>query len=433
MAEVPLSLGSGYPAADDAAWTAMAEKLLRGKPVTSLRTELPDGIVVEPLYTAADAPDPGWPGFAPFVRGGGPAGAVVNGWDVRQRYAQADPAAQNAAVLEGLERGATSLWLRVDDAAQLPRMLEGVLFDLAAVVLDAGHQQVAAARVLLDEFAAADADGIHEALGSLRVDPLGLLARSGSLAAPLDDAIAEATALATEVDADWPNVRTIAVDATPYTDAGATPGRELAISLATGVAYLRALTGAGLSIEQACGQLEFTYSADADQFTTMAKLRAARRLWANVAQACGAASDAHAQRQHAVSAGPMFTANDPWVNLLRGTVAAFAAGVGGADAVTVEPFDSAVGESDALAVRLARNTQLLLIEEANVAKAIDPAGGAWYVETLTDQLATAAWTAFQEIEAAGGMARYLTEGRVHTDLASSVDQRAGLVATRRQP
>ncbi|MCZ9342313.1 methylmalonyl-CoA mutase family protein, partial [Streptomyces sp. TRM76130] len=215
-------------------------------------------------------------------------------------------------------------------------------------------------------------------------------------------------------------------------EAGGSAAQELGCSLATGVAYLRGLTDAGLGVEQALGRMEFRYAATADQFLTIAKLRAARRLWARVAEVCGAPR-AGAQLQHAVTSPVMMTRRDPWVNMLRTTVAALAAGVGGADAVTVLPFDDALGQPDAFARRIARNTSTILIEESHLSQVIDPAGGSWYVERLTDELAHAAWGFFQEIERGGGQAACLRSGLVGDRLAATWAARGAKLATRREP
>lgn len=207
--------------------------------------------------------------------------------------------------------------------------------------------------------------------------------------------------------------------------------QELGASLATGVAYLRELTGAGLSVEQACAQIEFRYAATADQFLTIAKLRAARRLWARVAEVCGAPG-AGAQVQHAVTSPVMMSRRDPWVNMLRTTIATLAAGVG-ADSVTVLPFDHALGLPDAFARRIARNTSTILIEESHLSRVIDPAGGSWYVEKLTDELAHAGWEFFQGIEQSGGQAAALRSGRLGQDLADTWAARSVKLAKRREP
>ncbi|POX37459.1 methylmalonyl-CoA mutase [Streptomyces sp. Ru73] len=430
------SLAAEFPDATHEQWQHLVAGVLRksGKEVSdaeaehALSTTLEDGLRTRPLYTSRDtAPAPGLPGFAPFVRGGRAEGNTAGGWDVRQRHTVAD----SAAVLTDLENGVTSLWLAVGETAGIPvaaldRALDGVYLDLAPVVLDAGDETEAAARRLLRlyEERGVAADAVR---GNLGGDPLGHEARTGN---PYDSAsVAE---LARLCAAQHPGLRALTVDALPYHEAGGSAAQELGCSLATGVAYLRALTDAGLSVEQAGDQLEFRYAATADQFLTIAKLRAARRLWARVAEACGAPR-AGAQRQHVVTSPVMMTRRDPWVNMLRTTVATLAAGVGGADAVTVLPFDDALGLPDAFARRIARNTSTILIEESHLARVIDPAGGSWYVERLTDELAHAAWDFFQEIERSGGQAAALRSGMVGERLAETWSVRSAKLATRREP
>ncbi|MGW0416503.1 methylmalonyl-CoA mutase family protein, partial [Streptomyces collinus] len=227
-------------------------------------------------------------------------------------------------------------------------------------------------------------------------------------------------------------LRALTVDALPYHEAGGSAAQELGASLATGVAYLRELTGAGLTVEAACAQLEFRYAATADQFLTIAKLRAARRLWGRVAEVSGAPG-AGAQVQHVVTSPVMMARRDPWVNMLRTTVATLAAGVGGADSVTVLPFDHALGLPDAFARRIARNTSTILVEESHLARVIDPAGGSWYVERLTDELAHAGWEYFRSVERDGGQAAVLRSGRLRTDLATTWAERSKKLAKRREP
>ncbi|MEN3538950.1 methylmalonyl-CoA mutase subunit beta [Microbispora sp. ZYX-F-249] len=413
---------AGFPQATREQWRALAADVLRrsgwdGPPDAvedALATTTYDAVGVAPLYDAADLPR-----TPRVVRGPGP-------WDVRQRHADPDPAATREAIHADLENGVTSLWLDLNaiDPAALPAVLDGVLLDLAPVVLDAGPRTAQAAQAFLRLVGGVPVPG-----GNLGADPIGLAARTGAGvdtgAAGLDGAVA----LARRCAADHPGLRAITVDALPYHDAGGADAEELGCSIATGVAYLRALTGAGLTAEQAFGQLEFRYAATADQFLTIAKLRAARRMWARIAEVIGGPG---AQLQHAVTSSAMMTVRDPWVNMLRTTLACFAAGVGGADAVTVQPFDACLGLPDAFARRIARNTQSLLVEEANVARVADPAGGSWYVERLTDDLAARAWEWFQEIERAGGMAAAL-ERLVPERLAATRAGRADNLAHRRDP
>ncbi|MFF7865321.1 methylmalonyl-CoA mutase family protein [Streptomyces qaidamensis] len=430
-----LELAGEFPDVPHEQWQRLVAGVLRksGKDVEgaeaeeALSTALEDGLRTRPLYTARDsAPEPGLPGFAPFVRGGRAEGNTLGGWDVRQRHTVAD----SGPVLTDLENGVTSLWLGVGGSGipvpELGRVLDGVLLDLAPVVLDAGPDTEDAARELLR---------LHEergvapdrARGNLGADPLGQEARSGQ-----QGDFAPAAGLARLCAEGYPGLRALTVDALPYHEAGGSAAQELGCSLATAVAYLRELTGAGLGVEQACAQLEFRYAATADQFLTIAKLRAARRLWARVAEVCGAPR-AGAQLQHVVTSPVMMTRRDPWVNMLRSTIATLAAGAGGADAVTVLPFDHALGLPDAFARRIARNTSTILIEESHLARVIDPAGGSWYVERLTDELAHAGWEFFRRIERLGGQAAALRSGDLAQDLAETWQARTGRLAKRREP
>jgi methylmalonyl-CoA mutase len=445
-----LPLAALFPEADRGQWQELVATALRksgrlapdapADTVEAVLTSITyDGVGVLPLYTAADAPavDTGRPGSAPFVRGSTPRSAAdpaSTGWDVRQRHSDPDPEVTREAIMTDLENGVTSLWLTVGRGGlplgSLEHVLRDVHLDLAPVVLDAGADTEAAA----EEFHAVIAGRAvlpESVRGNLGADPIGLRARTGGGEPDL-----ELTArLARRCLAETPGLRAITVDATGYHDAGGSDAEELGASVAAGVAYLRALTGAGLSLEQAFGQLDFRYAASADQFLTIAKFRAARQLWARVAQVCGLTGEPGGvdagQRQHAVTSSAMMSRRDPWVNLLRTTLACFGAGVGGAGAVTVQPFDAALGRPDAFARRIARNTSSLLMMESHVARVIDPAGGSWYVERLTADLAAGAWAWFTEIEQHGGIVAALDSGLVERRLAQTWVRRADNLAHRR--
>jgi methylmalonyl-CoA mutase len=436
--EVPdaLELAAEFDAATREQWRELVAGVLR----KAGRDDLPDpvedalgvtvatGVRIEPLYTAEDAGDlptaVGVPGIAPFVRGARAGGdpAAPGGWDIRQRHAHPDVAVTKEAIAADLENGVTSLWLVLGEGAipveSLGEVLSDVLLDLAPVTLQGG---VPAAEAFLSLVDGRDDLAVG---GSLGLDPLGRQAATGEEQdlSGLADLARRASAHA--------GLRTVVVDATVFADAGASAVEELGCSLAAGAAYLRALTEGGLSVDEAMAALEFRYSASADQFTTIAALRAARRLWDRVGEVSGAAPEQRAQRQHAVTSSVMTTKRDPWVNMLRTTVACFAAGVGGADVVTVQPFDAALGLPDAFSRRIARNTQSLLVEEGHLARVLDPAGGSWYVESLTDALAQAAWEWFTEIERAGGLVAALDSGLVRDRLAAALDARAERIAHR---
>ena len=384
----------------------------------ALRTLLPGGIQVQPLYIATESPSTiGYPGVMPFVRGIEPLGSSQNGWDIRQRHADPDPAKTRRMILDDLECGVSSLWLEIGpgriNIGDLDTILREVYIDLAQVVLDAGPNYEAAAAAF---FAISVSKGIapHDLLGNLGADPLGTFARTGD--APN---CAPAAQLALRCVRDYSQVRAWTVDSLVFHEAGCTDVAEIAFATATGLEYLRAMQDAGLELDDACRQIEFRFAASADQFTTIAKLRAARRVWSRVLEVCDVGPAHRGQRQHAVTAPTMMTQRDPWVNILRTTTACFAAGVGGAGSITVLPFDNALGLPDDFARRIARNTQAILIEESHVAQVVDPAGGSWYVEHLTEDFAHAAWDAFTQIESAGGMLAELTSGAISERVTQS--------------
>jgi methylmalonyl-CoA mutase len=446
-----LTLAGEFPEATREQWRDLVAGVLRkaGReelpdPVEdALRTTVATGVSVAPLYTAEDAGDlpgaVGVPGLPPFVRGaragaagetaaGGADVDVPGGWDVRQRHADPDVAATREAIAADLESGVSSLWLVLGEGAvpfdSLGAVLADVHLDLAPVTVQGGPGAGEAQRTAEAFLELVEGRTDLAAGGSLGLDPLGVQATSGR-----EQDLTGLAGLAHRAQA-HPGLRTVVVDGTVFADAGASAVEELGCALASGVAYLRALTEGGLSVDDAFGQLEFRFSASADQFTTIAALRAARRLWDRVGEASGAAPGARAQRQHAVTSSVMTTRHDPWVNMLRTTVACFAAGVGGADVVTVQPFDAALGLPDAFARRIARNTQSLLVEEGHLARVLDPAGGSWYVESLTEELAQAAWSWFTEIERAGGLAAALGSGLVGDRIASAWAERAQRLARR---
>jgi methylmalonyl-CoA mutase len=414
-----LVLAGEFPAASRDEWLGLVDGVLKGRPFDKvLVSQLHGGIDLQPLYTADEitpsARASGLPGAPPYVRGSEPARAS---WDVRQHVGLADAGAANDAAIAELERGATSLWLRAEPE-QLDRVLDGVYLDMAGVVLDAGPRfsETAAALVEIWSSRGIAATAVSGGFGA---DPI-------VYGAPIDAAMD----LARRASVTYPQVRALTVDGTVWHDAGASDVDELALTLAAGVAYLRALDGCDLQVADAAQQIEFRFAVSADQFSGIAKLRAARRLWARVTELSGAVQP---QVQHAVTSSAMLTQRDPWVNMLRATVACFAAAAGGADAVTVRPFDAAIGQSDAFSRRVARNTQSILLDESNLARVADPGGGSWYVEHLTGALASAAWDGFREIERAGGIIAALDSGMVGDRLASAWERRAAAIARRKDP
>ncbi|GEM34918.1 putative methylmalonyl-CoA mutase small subunit MutA [Nocardia neocaledoniensis NBRC 108232] len=394
-----------------------------------------DGLTIAPLYTRRDElPEQPLPGAFPYVRGGTATRDPQRGWFVSAFAGAADAEATNRAILSGLENGVSAVALGVGahgvTVEDVPVALRGLLFELAPLTLVAGKNTAeAAARVfeVLDGYEIADRAQIRVGLGAAP------LTSAFTGADDLDEAAA--VALAQRALARAETVRAITVDGIAFHNAGAADAQEVGAAIAAGLAYLRALTAAGVDIADAFGQLEFRFAATDDQFATIVKFRAARRLWARVAQVCGAPAFGAAP-QHAVTSAAMMTQRDPWVNLLRTTLAAFGAGVGGADSVTVLPFDSALpagelGVSQSFSERMARNIQLLLLEESRLGHVQDPAAGSWYVDALTDELAAKAWEFMQELEAAGGYQAALSAGLLAERIAETAAARGADVAHRK--
>jgi methylmalonyl-CoA mutase len=395
-----------------------------------------EGFPIRALYTALDAlPEPPLPGTWPFVRGGDAYRDVIAGWKVAESFPAPDysgaVADGNAAVLDALAGGVSALVLRVGGTgvapAEVDRLLEGVYLDLAPVLLDAGADFRAAAEAILALVAGAD-DAKRASMSiDLGADPL-TAPISGRDAPAVEDVVALASTLAGR-----PGVRAVTVDGPAFHNRGANAAWELAGALGAAVSYVRLLVDAGVDVAEALRQISFRLVADDDQFMAIAKFRAARQLRARVADVLGVPDSATAPL-HAVTSPPMMTRRDPWVNMLRTTLAAFGAGVGGADTVQVLPFDVAIpggypGMGPGFSRRIARNTQLLLLEESHIGRVLDPAGGSWYVEDLTESLAAQAWSNFQEIESRGGF----VEARDH--VAEQIEQvrarRADDIAHRR--
>lgn len=425
-----LSLASEFPQATREQWLRLVEGVLKGADFEKkLVSRTYDGLAIQPLYPKAE-------GASPVAR------AEVAPWRVAQRVDHPDLGIANALALADLEGGADSLTLVTGKAPSargfgigetvedLDRVLSGVMLDLIHIRLDAGgHGRIAACHFAT--LAERRGHALSQISADLGLDPIGAMAAMGLLSAPwpvVAGRLGETLADLTERGFAG---RTALADGRPYHEAGAGEAQELAAVLATGVAYLRALETYGHPLEAARDTLSFLLVADADEFLTVAKFRALRRLWARIEQASDLAPKPI--RLHAETAWRMTTRRDPWVNMLRGTIAAFSAGVGGADAVTVLPFTVALGLPDAFARRVARNTQAILLHESHLWRVADPAAGAGGFEALTDALCERAWNLFQEIERDGGIVESLVRGTVQTRIGETRAKRERAVATRREP
>ena len=415
-----------WPPASAEDWLALVRQTLRGRGLAGLSSTTRDGVEIRPLYT--EGPD------RPVAMSAADPRRLEAGWDIRQlhRLAAAGDALEEfrPRIEEDLAEGATSVELDIPEVADigaLDRLLSGVDMAMTPLAL-APHTDLGAADALL---AVAARRGADIAPGSsLGLDPLGEWARSSRR---MDCAPAAAWAASAAVGSE---VRAFCVDTVRYSDAGATEAQALGWAMATGVSYLRALVDAGVPVDAAAGLIGFRLAATADQFVTIASLRAARVMWTRVVTASGGSAQAARQYQHAVTAAHTYSRRDPWVNLLRGATAALAAGVAGADAVTVLSFDHASGAVDAdgaLGRRLARNTQLLLLEESHLGRATDPAGGSFYVESLTEDLASEGWRVLQDVEASGGIEAAIDRGALAAAMDESWQGRLGSLRSRSEP
>jgi methylmalonyl-CoA mutase len=425
-----LALAAEFPPATRQQWRQLVDAVLKGAPFEEkLVGRSHDGLRIEPLYEREKRERP-----LTGRRPGTP-------WTVLQRVDHPDPTAANAEALHDLENGANGLVLvcagsigargfgLVPSPDAIARALESIQLDAGiSIELDLGAPSRTINEMALTLAALAKSRGIAPATADIRfgLDPLGAMALSGGVEQPWSKLAAGAAGVAGKLAADGFKGPFLVADGRVVHDAGGSEAQELAYVLAAALAYLRALETGGVALDRACRMIFFRLAADADQFPTIAKFRALRRLWARFEDACGVAPVAPFVA--AETAWRMMTRRDPHVNLLRTTVAAFAAGVGGADAATVLPFTLALGLPDRFARRIARNTQLVLLEEAHLAKVADPTAGAGGFEDLTDQLCRAAWTQFQAIEAEGGAAAALERGSIQKQVAAARAERQAALA-----
>lgn len=433
-----LKLAGDFPVPSFEQWRTLVGKALKGADFEKrLVSKTADGIAVQPLYTRKDAlvcAEGAMPGAAPFTRGTAPLREGL-GWDIRALCIESDPGIANRAILEDLEGGVNSVALHVGapgiPAAKeaMTRSLDGVRLDACPIVLVAGEATFEAATALNAVWAERGI-GNDDRQGAYGCDPLGTLAIQGRLHEPLETAMARAVALVTTA-LPMPNVSALSAGGVAYHNAGASEAQELGIMLATLVAYLRACERGGIAPAQALPKVTVALAADADQFSTIAKLRAGRKLVWRVADACGAGEVAARVKFACPTSFRMMARRDPWTNILRTTIACAGAAIGGADAICVLPFTFALGKPDAFARRVARNIQIVCQEESNLGRVADPAGGSWYVEHLSEDLARKAWENFQDIEARGGMLPGLTTGYVQEMIAKNAEVLARQIATGR--
>lgn len=455
------SLASTFGTPSLQAWKALVEADLAGAPFEKrLVSHTYEGIRLQPLYTHADLDHIrntyGSPDRLLATLGSADPARTRHGWVIEQERAEADPARCHAALMEDLAGGVGSVLLRLEAAsrggmdaddpragtlvasdgvavsslADLRTIFDGVHLDMIGVSLEAGAAFVPGAALLAglweDRGVAAPA-----ARGAFNADPLAVLARDGSLPYSLDEGLKHMAALARWTADRYPAVTSVRVGTAAYHHAGATATQDLALAMATGLEYLRAMERGGLAIDRAAGQIRFSLAVGPSFFLAIAKLRAARLLWARVVEACGGSPAARRMMLHVRPSKRVLSVRDPWMNILRNTACVFAAGAGGADVISSVPFDATIGPPSEMSRRLARNTHHVLMEECHIHRVADPARGSWYLESLTNELAQRAWIILQAIESRGGMGRALQSGWIAEQIDSAFAPRLKNVATRK--
>jgi methylmalonyl-CoA mutase len=425
-----LRLAADFQPATYDDWRKLVDGVLKGAPFEKLVGKTADGLKIDPIYPRAQ-------GAA--VVAGRPAAAP---WQIMQRIDHPDAGEANAQALHDLENGASGLTLVFSGAngahgfgleptaEAVEKVLGGVFIDAGiSIELQVGPQSRMAA-IHVAEYV--KRKGLDPAACDIRfgLDPIGACAVWGSSPYAWSEIVPAVTGAVKGLAAMGFKGPFAVADGRVIHDAGGSEVQEMAFVLASGVAYLRALEGAGVALEDARAMVYARLSADADEFLTLAKFRALRLLWARIEQACGLTPKP--LFLVAETAWRMLTQRDPYVNMLRATIATFSAGLGGANAITVLPHTLALGLPDPFARRAARNTQLVLLEESNLAKVSDPAAGSGGIESLTQQLCEAAWMLFQGIEQAGGAFTALEQSLIQRKVAATRRVREANIAKRKE-
>lgn len=428
-----------FPPTTAEEWREAADQLLKGAPFDKvMRRRTPEGILLEPIFRKEvlnDLPaSETRPGFDGFLRGTHAAGYQAKAWEIAQEMPYGTPQEFNAVALKDLMGGQNALNI-ILDIATLKGLdpADGLVGEVSACGLSiASLQDLQVAFKGIEPEAVSfhfrsgwaglaigglfftwlDYEGVdmRSVQGSLGMDPIGTQAASGKLPRSLSKLMDELSILAKSCAAAAPGIRSVGVTTVPYHQAGASAVEELGIGLATGVAYLEAMLERGLSIDAAAKQIRFSFAIGPDFFMEMAKLRAARVLWAQVVASFGGSEEAQKINLHARTGFYNKTKQDPYVNMLRTTTEALSAVIAGVDSLCVGNFDEVFRVPGEFSRRISRNSQIILQEECELTSVVDPAGGSWAVEWLTNQICEKAWSFFQEIQTMGGMSAALKGG-----------------------
>ncbi len=443
MADNILSLSSAFPEASEADWLKAVDKVLKGKGPESITRKTVDGLEIKPLYRESDYAsqvDPrGTPGVAPFLRGATAAPDAFLPWDIRQTFTHPDAATTNSEIMRDLERGVSSIELCIDRSGEagvqistledLTTALEGIRPDIATIALSGGADGGIANAGLLALWASTHADPATAQL-DFNMDPLGALAATGTLEGGLDANIDRLAGMINALGKTYPKANLIRIDACAVHEAGGSDAQELAVLIASAIETLRLLKDK-TDISALIGRMSFAIALDANYGLGVAKIRTARRLWARCLDALGL--DAQPMNIQGISSARMLTRYDAWTNMLRNTASAFAGAVGGVNTLTIRAFNEALGTPEELGRRIARNTQVIAMEESQLGRVADPTGGAWFTENFSENLATKAWEEFQKIEDEGGFVSSLVNENLQIRVDNTRQARAKDIAKRKVP
>ncbi len=451
---------SEFPPVSYDDWRKLVEAELKGAPFDKkMFTPTYEGVTLKPIYTRNDTANlphvNSLPGFAPFVRGSNASGYVKEPWHVSQEIAVSSPTEFNHAARNSLSRGLNALNMQLDRATRnghdpdwapaedvgsgglsiamlgdLDRALEGVDLEKTLLFIRSGPSGLAIASLLI-ALARKRKKTTMNLRGCIEMDPLGILAHEGRLPQSLDSAYREMSALTRWAADRAPKLQTICVHSRSWHEAGGNAVQELAFSLATGVEYLRAMNARGLDVDTTAPRIRFAITVGTNFFLEIAKLRALRMLWSRAVAAAGGNAESQKLALHVRTSQWNKTVYDPYNNMLRSTVEAFAGVLGGCDSMQVNAFDEVIRTPDDFSLRIARNTQLVLQKECNLDHVIDPVGGSWFVESVAADLAARAWAMFQDVEKLGGMEAALRDGMPQKAVGATAGDRIKAVTSRR--
>lgn len=456
--ELPPVIFDEFPAPDYEEWKQEVIETLKGADFAKkLLTKTYEEITLEPIYTMEMAPNPddvsNLPGLENYMRGIHAGGYISNPWLIAQENDEVMPEKLNTLIRHELDKGATSINIAIDKRTKLGKNADSSLedsgqsgvslstlqdvyhvfdgIDLAKyeVYINAGASSTMLIG-MLGAMCKANSESFDNVHGMIGADPIGVLAEEGKLSCSLHDLYHEMAHTTVWTEKNMPALRNILVQGEVYNDGGASAVQELGYVLASAIEYIRAMQLRGIDIYTISKHMQFSFSLGSNFFMEIAKLRAARMMWAQIVESFGGDKEAQKMVIHARTAKANKTAYDPYVNMLRTTTEAFSGVVGGVDSLQVGVFDESIRLGDEFSRRIARNTQIILQNECNLRQPIDPAGGSWYIETLTKQVAQKAWEILQQVEKDGGMVAALRSGIVQQGIADVLKKRFKNLAKR---